>query len=213
MRKGSKKKEEQKERKAEEGKEVSQGEISEAEQGSLQEEGSTEKSKKFETEKIKMVVATVVVDNITQTPAVILKEENGDRFLPIWIGINEANAIMMELESIKFERPLTHDLIKNIFNTLGIKLKKIEVSDLKNSTYYATLYVEHQGKEYQIDSRPSDAIAIALRLGSEIYVDELVFDKTRSSDFIKGIPSAAAEKKEEALLDIISEEDFGKLKM
>ncbi len=209
MRKGSKKKEEQKEKKAGEEKEISQAETSETEQSPPQEE----KSKKFETEKIKMVVATVVVDNITQTPAVILKEENGDRFLPIWIGINEANAIMMELESIKFERPLTHDLIKNIFNTLGIKLKKIEVSDLKNSTYYATLYVEHQGKEYQIDSRPSDAIAIALRLGSEIYVDELVFDKTRSSDFIKGIPSAAAEKKEEALLDIISEEDFGKLKM
>lgn len=169
--------------------------------------------RKVETEKIKMVVATVVVDAITQTPAVILKEEKGDRFLPIWIGVNEANAIMMELESIKFERPLTHDLIKNIFNTLGIKLKKIEVSDLRNSTYYATLYIDYQGKEFQIDSRPSDAIAIALRLGSDIYVDELVLDKTRSADFVKGIPAAAAEKKEEVLLDIISEEDFGKLKM
>lgn len=163
--------------------------------------------------KIKMVVATVIVDQVTQTPAVILKEENGERFLPIWIGINEANAIMMELEKIKFERPLTHDLMKNIFNTVGMKLKKIEVCDLKSSTYYAILYIEHNGKEYQIDSRPSDALALALRLDSEIYVDELVFDKTRSSEFLKGIPAAVAEKKEEALLEIVSEEDFGKMKM
>ncbi len=164
-------------------------------------------------EKIKMVVATVVIDHVTQTPAVILKEEGGERFLPIWIGINEANAIMMELENIKFERPLTHDLVKNLFNTLGIKLEKVEVSDLKNATYYATLYIEYDGKKYQIDSRPSDAIAIALRLGGDIYVDGLVFDKTRSAEFIKGIPSAIAKRKEEVLLDIVSEEDFGKFKM
>lgn len=163
--------------------------------------------------KIKMVVATVVVDQVTQTPAVVLKEENGDRFLPIWIGINEANAIMMELEKIRFERPLTHDLIKNIFNAMNIKLKKIEVSDLRNSTYYAVLYIEHNGNEYQIDSRPSDALALALRLDSDIYVDEIVFDKTRSSEFLKGIPAAVAGKKEETLLEIISEEDFGKMKM
>jgi bifunctional DNase/RNase len=175
-------------------------------------EGEQE-SKRSKSSKIKMIVATVVVDNITQTPAVVLKEENGERFLPIWIGINEANAIMMELESIKFERPLTHDLIKNIFSTLGIKLKKIEVSDLKHSTYYATLYIEHNGKEYEIDSRPSDAIAIALRVGADIYVDEIVFDKTRSSEFLKGIPSQVAKEKEDVLLDIVSEEDFGKLKM
>jgi len=175
-------------------------------------EGEQE-GKRSKSSKIKMIVATVVVDNITQTPAVVLKEENGERFLPIWIGINEANAIMMELESIKFERPLTHDLIKNIFSTLGIKLKKIEVSDLKHSTYYATLYIEHNGKEYEIDSRPSDAIAIALRVGADIYVDEIVFDKTRSSEFLKGIPSQVAKEKEDVLLDIVSEEDFGKLKM
>ncbi len=182
-------------------------------EGNIEDEAGRKEDEEHRHDKIKMVVATVVVDNITQTPAVILKEENGERFLPIWIGINEANAIMMELENIKFERPLTHDLIKNIFNSLGIKLKKIEVSDLRHSTYYATLYVEHNGKEHRIDSRPSDAIAIALRLGGEIYVDELVFDKTRSSEFLRGIPAAVAEKKEEALLDIISEEDFGKLKM
>lgn len=174
-----------------------------------------EEKKKYDPKhnKIKMVVATVIVDQITQTPAVILKEENGERFLPIWIGINEANAIMMELEKINFERPLTHDLIKNIFSTIDIKLNKIEVCDLKNSTYYALLHLEHNGKEYIIDSRPSDALALALRLGSEIYVDEIVFDKTRSSEFLKGIPAAAAEKKEETLLEIVSEEDFGKMKM
>jgi uncharacterized protein len=193
-------------------KEGREKELREKEELKSESEGESE-GKKAKSSKIKMIVATVVVDNITQTPAVVLKEENGERFLPIWIGINEANAIMMELESIKFERPLTHDLIKNIFSTLGIKLKKIEVSDLKHSTYYATLYIEHNGKEYEIDSRPSDAIAIALRLGADIYVDEIVFDKTRSSEFLKGIPSQVAKEKEDVLLDIVSEEDFGKLKM
>jgi bifunctional DNase/RNase len=193
-------------------KEGREKELREKEELKSESEGESE-GKKAKSSKIKMIVATVVVDNITQTPAVVLKEENGERFLPIWIGINEANAIMMELESIKFERPLTHDLIKNIFSTLGIKLKKIEVSDLKHSTYYATLYIEHNGKEYEIDSRPSDAIAIALRVGADIYVDEIVFDKTRSSEFLKGIPSQVAKEKEDVLLDIVSEEDFGKLKM
>jgi bifunctional DNase/RNase len=193
-------------------KEGKEKELKEKEELKSESEGESE-GKKAKSSKIKMIVATVVVDNITQTPAVVLKEENGERFLPIWIGINEANAIMMELESIKFERPLTHDLIKNIFSTLGIKLKKIEVSDLKHSTYYATLYIEHNGKEYEIDSRPSDAIAIALRVGADIYVDEIVFDKTRSSEFLKGIPSQVAKEKEDVLLDIVSEEDFGKLKM
>jgi bifunctional DNase/RNase len=193
-------------------KEGKEKELKETDKEKNIQEGEQE-GKKSKSSKIKMIVATVVVDNITQTPAVVLKEENGERFLPIWIGINEANAIMMELESIKFERPLTHDLIKNIFSTLGIKLKKIEVSDLKHSTYYATLYIEHNGKEYEIDSRPSDAIAIALRLGADIYVDEIVFDKTRSSEFLKGIPSQVAKEKEDVLLDIVSEEDFGKLKM
>jgi bifunctional DNase/RNase len=193
-------------------KEEKEKELREKEELKSESEGESE-GKKAKSSKIKMIVATVVVDNITQTPAVVLKEENGERFLPIWIGINEANAIMMELESIKFERPLTHDLIKNIFSTLGIKLKKIEVSDLKHSTYYATLYIEHNGKEYEIDSRPSDAIAIALRVGADIYVDEIVFDKTRSSEFLKGIPSQVAKEKEDVLLDIVSEEDFGKLKM
>jgi uncharacterized protein len=193
-------------------KEEKEKELKETDKEKNIQEGEQE-GKKSKSSKIKMIVATVVVDNITQTPAVVLKEENGERFLPIWIGINEANAIMMELESIKFERPLTHDLIKNIFSTLGIKLKKIEVSDLKHSTYYATLYIEHNGKEYEIDSRPSDAIAIALRLGADIYVDEIVFDKTRSSEFLKGIPSQVAKEKEDVLLDIVSEEDFGKLKM
>jgi len=193
-------------------KEGKEKELKETDKEKNIQEGEQE-GKKSRSSKIKMIVATVVVDNITQTPAVVLKEENGERFLPIWIGINEANAIMMELESIKFERPLTHDLIKNIFSTLGIKLKKIEVSDLKHSTYYATLYIEHNGKEYEIDSRPSDAIAIALRLGADIYVDEIVFDKTRSSEFLKGIPSQVAKEKEDVLLDIVSEEDFGKLKM
>ncbi len=191
-----------------------------SDEASKKEEGSGESNQYHQQgevvhkeEKIKMVVATVVIDHVTQTPAVILKEEGGERFLPIWIGINEANAIMMELENIKFERPLTHDLVKNLFNTLGIKLEKVEVSDLKNATYYATLYIEYDGKKYQIDSRPSDAIAIALRLGGDIYVDGLVFDKTRSAEFIKGIPSAIAKRKEEVLLDIVSEEDFGKFKM
>ena len=169
--------------------------------------------KKVETRHIKMVVAAVIVDPVTQTPAVILKEEGGERFLPIWIGFNEANAIMMKLENIEFERPLTHDLMKNVLETIGAKLKKIVVSDLKNSTYYATLYVEQGGREYEIDSRPSDAIALALRFGCDIYVDEIVLDKTRSSDFLKGVPVQEGERKAEVMLEVLSDEEFEKHKV
>jgi bifunctional DNase/RNase len=115
-----------------------------------------------------MVIAGLTVDPLTNSPIVILKEIGGERTLPIWIGLLEATAIASELEGIKFSRPMTHDLLKNIMSLMDVKVNKIEVSDLKNNTYFALIYLDHKGKEISIDARPSDALALSLRMGAPI---------------------------------------------
>lgn len=163
---------------------------------------------------IPMKVAAVMLDPNTQSPVVVLKEEKGEKFLPIWIGHAEATAIVMELDNVKFERPLTHDLIKIILTTVGVEIKKIVICDLKNSTYFANIYLKSGNKEYVIDSRPSDAIAIALRFKASVFVDDIIFDKSKSAEFVKGMPAVSdLEKKIKDVLDALSEEDFGKYKM
>lgn len=163
---------------------------------------------------IQMKVAIVMLEPQSQMPVVVLKEENGEKYLPIWIGFSEANAIAIEIDGIKSERPLTHDLLRNIITKMGGELKKVVICDLKNSTYFANLHIQQNGAEHILDCRPSDAIAIALRLKAPIYVDDIVFDKTRSSEFIKGIPvSEELDRKIKTVLETLSEEDFGKYKM
>ncbi|MEN3038121.1 MAG: bifunctional nuclease family protein [Candidatus Kryptonium sp.] len=109
--------------------------------------------------------------------ALILKEVNGDRRLPIIIGSFEAQAIALEMEGIKPPRPLTHDLIKNILDGIGAMILEVVVTDLRDGTFYAKIYIELNGMTYEIDSRPSDAIAVALRCGAPIYVNEEVMDE------------------------------------
>ena len=98
----------------------------------------------------------------------ILEEIDGTRLLPIWIGVNEGNAIAMHMEKQKMPRPMTHDLLAGILNKVGVKVEKIVISDLKENTYYATLYIKLDGKSYEIDARPSDSMAIAVRTDSPI---------------------------------------------
>ncbi len=163
-----------------------------------------------------MKVVGLTVDPFTNMPIVILKDSEDKNTVPIWIGLLEASAIATELEDIEPPRPMTHDLLKNIFDTLKVEVVRIEVNDLKDNTFYATLYIKMSGKKYAIDSRPSDAIAIALRTDSPIYVSEEVIRKSRKIDLKEKTVAAKQDKESEKwaeILDQMSPEDFGKYKM
>jgi len=161
-----------------------------------------------------MVISGLTVDPLTNSPIVILKEIDGERTLPIWIGLLEATAIASELEGIKFSRPMTHDLLKAIMETIDVKVKKIEVCDLKNNTYYALIYISHKGNEISIDARPSDALALSLRTDAPIFVAEEVINKSAQID-LKAEPEDKSEqgKKWQEILEKLNPEDFGKYKM
>ena len=157
-----------------------------------------------------MFISLIAVDSVTKSPIVILKEVDGERTLPIWIGLLEANAIASELEGIKFARPMTHDLLTNIMGLIDVRIKKIEVCDLKDNTYYAFIYIDHEGKEIVIDARPSDALALALRVGAPIFAEESVIQMSKKID-LEGEPEDKSEqgKKWQDLLEKIDPEDFG----
>jgi bifunctional DNase/RNase len=131
-------------------------------------------------EKIKMVIHGIAMDPMSNSPIMLLKEAEGERILPIWIGILEATSIAAKLENIQFPRPLTHDLMKNILDYLGVRIPKIEIVDLRDNTYYATITLDVDGNTIEIDARPSDAVAIALRTGAEIFVHKHVLEKSQT---------------------------------
>lgn len=159
---------------------------------------------------IKMTVRGIALDPITNMPIVILKDPEDRRALPIWVGIFEANAIALELEKVSTPRPMTHDLLKNILDGLGITVQQITVNDLKENTFYATIDLNYNGSVVSIDSRPSDAIAIALRMNAPIFVAENVVAQAKNIE--------VSEEKEETdkwkeWLENLKPEDFGKYKM
>ena len=125
---------------------------------------------------IQMTVGGLTLDPVTKTPIVILKDMDNKLNLPIWIGLLEATAMATELEGIKMARPMTHDLLKNLLVELGGSVNSIEITELKENTYYASIYLNIGGRELAIDSRPSDAIALALRTKSPIYVAKAVLE-------------------------------------
>ena len=161
-----------------------------------------------------MVISGLTVDPITNSPIVILKEVDGDQTLPIWIGLLEATAIASEMEGISFSRPMTHDLLKNIMDTGGLKVIRIEVCELKNNTYYALIHFKHGEKEMSVDARPSDAIALSLRAKAPILVAEEVIEQSSQID-LKSEPQDKSEKgkKWQDVLEKLSPDDFGKYKM
>ncbi|MDA8098680.1 MAG: bifunctional nuclease family protein [Nitrospiraceae bacterium] len=134
-----------------------------------------------ETQWIKMTVSTVLFDSKNSSYIVVLKDETGARVLPIWIGSAEGNSIALAMSHMKAARPLTHDLIASIFDRLEIEIARVVISDLLDNTFYASLYLLQNGKEFHIDSRPSDAIAVAIRVGSPIFVQEEVLSKQDQS--------------------------------
>ncbi len=129
---------------------------------------------------VEMKVRGLALDPLSNMPIIILRDEEDKRSLPIWVGIFEANAIALELEKISTPRPMTHDLIKNILEAIDARVLKVMVTDLKENTFYAVLHLQVGGTEYTVDSRPSDAIALALRVAAPIYVDEDVVRKAKS---------------------------------
>ncbi len=132
--------------------------------------------------KVEMKVEGLTLDPITNMPIIILKDGKGKKILPIWVGVFEANAIALEMEKISTPRPMTHDLIKNIIGGLNAEINHVCVSDLKDNTFYAVISVRMNGKDVDIDSRPSDAIAVALRFKAPILVAQKVLDEARSFD-------------------------------
>ena len=159
---------------------------------------------------VRMTVRGIALDPITNMPIIILKDSEEKRALPIWVGIFEANAIALELEKIATPRPMTHDLIKNILDGLGATVQQIVVNDLKEDTLFAVIEVNYSGNMVNIDARPSDAIALALRVNAPIFVTDKVVSKAKTMDI--------AEDKEETdrwkeWLENLKPEDFGKYKM
>ena len=165
---------------------------------------------------IEMKVAGITLDPMTKMPIVILKDSSGENALPIWIGIAEASAIATQLEKIDLARPMTHDLLRNVLNELDVNLEKVEVTDLKENTYFAILHLKVGGEVLPVDSRPSDAIALALRTESPIFVHEEVLNKSKHIDASKaeeGMVTPEDRDKWTEILENLSPEAFGKYKM
>jgi bifunctional DNase/RNase len=160
---------------------------------------------------VEMKVRGLALDPVSNTPIIILRDEEEKRSLPIWVGIFEANAIALELEKISTPRPMTHDLIKNILESVEAKVEKIVVNDLRENTFFALIHLRLGDEEITVDSRPSDAIALALRVGAPIFVDEDVVRRAKSVE-VAPKESDDQEKLKE-WLENIKPEDFGKYKM
>jgi bifunctional DNase/RNase len=158
-----------------------------------------------------VTVAGVTVDPVTKSPIVVLREPDSGNVVPIWIGLLEANAIALALEGTELPRPMTHDLMKSILLATGARLLSVEIADIRESTYYALLYIEGNGESVRVDARPSDAIALALRCGARILVSETVLAQsaipaTETSE--GGEPDKWTE-----LLEKMDPEQFSKYKM
>ena len=161
---------------------------------------------------IEVRVAHLGLDRATNTPVVILQEKDGERVLPIWIGPAEASAIAMELAGVKFSRPLTHDLVKQIVIGLGADLQRVLISQVKENTYYAELHLHRDDHVIQIDARPSDSIAVALRLEAPIFTQEGLLELTSIDTVEPMSPDTEAMDPEslKSYLENLDPEDFGK---
>jgi uncharacterized protein len=159
---------------------------------------------------VEMTIRGLVMDPVTQTPIVILKDVGGDTVLPIWVGVYEAHAIQLEMEKVSMPRPMTHDLIKNVLVGLETQVHKVVVTELKEDTFYAVIWLDHGGEVISIDSRPSDALALALRVDCPIFVDDLVLKSSKIAAS-KVDPSTNEELRK--WLEGLNDEDLGKYKM
>jgi bifunctional DNase/RNase len=159
---------------------------------------------------VEMKIRGLMMDPVTNMPIVILKDVKGNTILPIWVGMYEANAIALEIEKITTPRPMTHDLIRQLLAGLETGVRKVVVSELKDDTFYAVIWLEKDGRLISVDSRPSDALALALRVDCPIYVEEAVLNSSKAA-------AAVSEKIDNEQLrrwlEGLGDEDLGRYKM
>src|SRR5690242_20070573 len=159
---------------------------------------------------VEMKIRGLMMDPVTNTPIVVLKDTSGDAVLPIWVGIYEANAIALEIEKVSTPRPMTHDLIKTLLLGLEAGIQKVVVSELKDDTFYAVIWLHRNGQLISVDSRPSDALALALRLDCPIFVDDVVL---KSSKLTNAVSDRVNNQELRRWLENLGDEDLGRYKM
>ena len=159
---------------------------------------------------VEMTIRGLLMDPVTNMPIVILKDVGGDAVLPIWVGVYEANAIALEMEKVNTPRPMTHDLIKNVLTGLEAQVHKVVVTELREDTFYAVIWLERSGEVISVDSRPSDALALALRVDCPIFVDDGVL---KNSKLAANMSDQLTGEELRKWLEGLNDEDMGKYKM
>ena len=159
---------------------------------------------------VEMKIRGLTMDPVTQMPIVVLKDVSSNTVLPIWVGIFEANAIALEIEKVSTPRPMTHDLLKTVLMGLETGVKKVVVNELKDDTFYAVIWLEKDGQLITIDSRPSDALALALRLDCPIYVEDGVLKSSKMTSVVNEKVQSDELRK---WLENLGDEDLGRYKM
>jgi uncharacterized protein len=160
---------------------------------------------------VEMKIRGLMMDPVTNMPIVILKDVGSAHVLPIWVGIYEANAIALEIEKVSTPRPMTHDLIKTLLLGLDAGIQKVVVNELKDDTFFAVIWVTRNGELISVDSRPSDALALALRLDCPIYVDDSVLKSSKLASTVADKVSTNQELRR--WLENLGDEDLGRYKM
>src|SRR5512146_952496 len=159
---------------------------------------------------VEMKIRGLMMDPVTNMPIVVLKDIGSDTVLPIWVGIYEANAIALEIEKVTTPRPMTHDLLKNVLTGLDAHVHKVVVSELRDDTFFAVIWLEREGHIISVDSRPSDALALALRVDCPIFVEE---DVLKSSRLASAVSDRVSSEELRKWLENLGDEDLGRYKM
>src|SRR5881398_404805 len=159
---------------------------------------------------VEMKIRGLMMDPVSNMPIVVLKDVNSETVLPIWVGVYEANAIALEIEKVTTPRPMTHDLIKNVLVGLDTRVHKVVVSELKEDTFYAVIWLERDGHIISVDSRPSDALALALRVDCPIFVEDEVLKTSKKAS---GAANPATSEELRKWLEGLNDDDLGRYKM
>jgi bifunctional DNase/RNase len=159
---------------------------------------------------VKMEIKGLLMDPVSNMPVVILRDRDDGFFLPIWVGIFEANAIALEMEKVATPRPMTHDLLKNVLAELGTRVERIVITELKENTFYARIHLTRGDTSWNVDSRPSDAIALALRSRADIFVEEEVLEKSRT---LRSDGEQTDPERLKKWLEEVNPDDLGKYRM